>query len=136
MSQTKIIKIKRNGAWNKHWDGVEIIMSDSSKNIICKIDNYPECAEKFGIITYKSNTKSMPLQDNINKVLIESQDDFDDFIGAVYNDVSILKAKNEVTVEISTSKGVLYCWVYNTHFSYYTHEAFFKTEYGSYYQDI
>lgn len=137
MSQTKIVEIKRNGVWNKHWDGVEIIMSHPAKNIICKIDNHPECAEKFGIITYKCKTNNMiSLQNNPDKVLIEKQDDFDQFIGAAYNGVRILTAKNEVIVEISTSKGLLYCWVYNTHFSYYTHEAFFKTEHGSYYHRI
>jgi hypothetical protein len=59
------------------WMGYVFKMSDSSKDIVCKISNTKNCCERFGIHT------SCKLKD---------------FVGAEYISVNIKKVKREIWI--------------------------------------
>jgi hypothetical protein len=99
-----------------HWIGYKIVMSDSTKDITCKIENSHKCCEKWGVYT-KSN--------------------LNEFIDAEYLsiDVSkIKKKKNEdmrmVDITITTNRGNISLQLYNEHNGYYSHEVFIESEKG------
>jgi hypothetical protein len=90
------------------WLGYAFKMSDDSKNITCKISNIQNCCEKFGIYT------------NSN---------LDEFIGAEYHSVDIVKKRDEdkyqcypmviVEVTVHTNRGNIVVQLYNEHNGYY-----------------
>ena len=100
----------------KQWLGYKIIMSDTSKNIVCKIDNEHICCEKWGI--YVKN-------------------DVDFYIGSIYYSVHIGEINRDdddemttMDITINTSKGPLVMTFYNQHNSYYPHDVYIQTKYG------
>ena len=99
------------------WSGYTFVMSDTSKNITCKISNSPNCCEQFGIYTKQT---------------------LRDFIGAEYQSVNIHKdVSNEylvfsrVDVSISTNRGTILIQLYNEHNGYYPHDFFTQTEHST-----
>ena len=99
-----------------HWIGYKIIMSDSTKDITCKIENAHKCCEKWGVYT-KSN--------------------LDEFIGAEYRSIDVSKIKKEeyeemrmVDITITTNRGSITLYLYNEHNGYYSHEVFIESEKG------
>jgi hypothetical protein len=101
------------------WQGYEFIMSNPSKNIICKISNIANCCENFGIHT------------NCN---------LSDFIGAEYKTVSISTNPADedgydymhiVHVTIQTDRGEILIQLYNEHNGYYPHDFFTQSEHGT-----
>jgi hypothetical protein len=100
---------------NKYeWLGYVFTMSDSSKNITCKISNSQNCCEQYGIYT-KNN--------------------IDDYIGAEYYSIDVVKnIKHEmdytmlVEVSINTSKGTILIKMYNEHNGFYPHDFFIQSE--------
>ena len=101
------------------WQGYEIVMSDPSKNIICKISNSANCCERFGICT-------------------KSQ--LSDFIGAEYHSVSVKNHRTDdfefeymriVDVAIQTNRGEILIQLYNEHNGFYPHDFFTQTEHGT-----
>lgn len=104
------------------WQGYEIVMSDPSKNIVCKISNSANCCEKFGVCT--ENTMS-------------------DFIGAEYKSVEIINREDEdaedswydgmriVEVAIQTDRGEIRIQLFNEHNGYYRHDFFTQSEHGT-----
>jgi hypothetical protein len=99
----------------EHWMGYNITMSDTTKNITCKIENAHICCEKWGIHT---ETK------------------LNDFIGAeYYSIVTKIKKKNDdelvtLVVTISTNRGNIILHLYNDHNGYYSHDVFIECEKG------
>lgn len=100
------------------WYGYTFTMSDTSKNITCKIENFHKCCEKFGVHT--------------NSVLT-------DFIGSEYHSIDIQSVKSNredydemVTMEICihTNKGTITIKFYNEHNGYYTHDVYIESEHG------
>jgi hypothetical protein len=100
------------------WQGYEFIMSNRSKNIVCKISNIANCCERFGIHT-KCNLS--------------------DFIGAEYQSVSVLTKPSSdeydymriVEVTIQTDRGEILIQLYNEHNGYYPHDFFTQSEHGT-----
>ena len=101
------------------WSGYTFIMSDSSKNITCKISNSQNCCERFGIYT---------------KCKLE------EFIGAEYYSVNITRNVNNekysnlfasVEVSICTNIGTILIILYNEHNGYYPHDFFTQTEHST-----
>ena len=117
--ETKPIIIKNIIHFNhpEYWLGYKFIMSDVSKNIVCKIENSQNCCESFGVYT-----KSV----------------IDDFIGAEYYSVDIGKIcckksgcgdySKTIGVTVNTSKGKFIILLYNEHNGYYRHSVFIRTE--------
>ena len=100
------------------WLGYAFKMSDNSKNVTCKISNMQNCCEKFGIHT-KCN--------------------LDEFIGAEYQSVNIVKKhENEhycdtmviVEVTVQTNRGKIIVQLYNEHNGYYPHDFYVQSEHG------
>lgn len=118
MKVTKIQKIIILNNSNQ-WLGYKIKMTDSSKNIICKIDNNQQCCENFGVYT---------------------ENELNDFIGAEYysviveNDISkdsnYIDNMETIKISINTSKGKINIHFYNEHNGYYSHDVFIQTENG------
>jgi hypothetical protein len=95
-----------------HWECYNVIMSDSEKNIICKIDKLHQCCEEFGIITN-------PIESELSK-----------FIGSIYFSVNVAEVKLEecVIINITTNKDNLQFTLFNKHNGYYPHDIYIKTE--------
>ena len=118
MKVTKIQKIIILNNSNQ-WLGYKIKMTDSSKNIICKIDNNQQCCENFGVYT---------------------ENELNDFIGAEYysvivendslNDSDYNDNMEKIKISINTSKGKINILFYNEHNGYYAHDVFLQTENG------
>jgi hypothetical protein len=122
------------------WLGYIFTMSDESKNITCKIENYHKCCEKWGIhelfseeLSSKENTM------NISKHSEDRELTLNDFIGAEYQSVDIGNINTDretcdytVTIEvhIHTNKGIINIQFYNIHNSYYEHDVSIMTEHG------
>jgi len=92
--------------------GYAFRMSDSSKNIICTIDNGTQCCEVFGV-----HTASV----------------MDDFIGAEFLSMELGEETRDyetmsVDVFISTSRGKINLTFYNEHNGYYTHTVSIQSE--------
>ena len=97
--------------------GYAFRMSDSSKNIICTINNDTQCCEVFGV-----HTASV----------------MDDFIGAEFLSMELGEEKNDhdngrnvtttVMVFIRTSRGKINLTFYNEHNGYYTHTVSIQSE--------
>lgn len=111
---------------NIRWQGVELIMSDSTKNVTCKISSAQNCCERFGIhkICHLHNTIS--------------PGKLDDFIGATYHSVNIKKTQKHevdfltiVEITIHTDRGKIIIQLYNEHNGFYQHDFFTQTEHGS-----
>ena len=102
----------------REWNGYKFIMSDPTKNIICKISNIANCCEKFGIYT-KSNLS--------------------DFIGAEYQSVTVstrppsdkYDSTHIVEVAVQTDRGEILIQLYNEHNGYYPHDFFTQSEHGT-----
>jgi hypothetical protein len=99
-----------------YWMGYKIIMSDTTKNITCKIENSRNCCEKWGIHT-KSN--------------------FNEFIGAEYYSIDIHKQNRKkyeemrmVNITITTNRGIITLHLYNEHNGYYSHDVFIESQNG------
>lgn len=99
-----------------HWMGYQIIMSDTTKNITCKIENEHICCEKWGI-----HTKST----------------LNGFIGAEYYSIDISPIQEEkydemrsVIITIATNRGNIALYLYNEHNGYYSHGVFIESEHG------
>ena len=122
------------------WLGYIFTMSDESKNITCKIENYHRCCEKWGVHTMNLSIHSgdkelfsgVETKENTKLLL-------NDFIGAEYISVNIGKVNIDretydytVTIEIyiHTSKGIINIQFYNIHNSYYEHDVSIMTEHG------
>jgi hypothetical protein len=107
------------------WQGYKIVMSDPSKNIVCKISNIANCCERFGIFVNNELTT---------------------FIGAEYQSVSIPKREDKVNdwhdgmrivdVAIQTDRGEILIQLYNEHNGYYRHDFFTETEHGTTIQSL
>jgi len=117
MKQTKIQKITTLNN-NGHWLGYKIKMNNSSKNIICKIENNQQCCERFGVYT---------------------MNELNNFIGAEYHSVDIGNVvfndgdyDNMAIIEIfiNTNRGKICIQFYNEHNGYYSHDVFIQTEDG------
>ncbi len=100
----------------EYWMGYRIIMSDTRKNITCKIENARNCCEKWGI-----HTKS-----NLNE-----------FIGAEYYSINICKKNRKnyeemcmVDIIVTTNRGTITLQLYNEHNGYYSHDVFIQSEKG------
>jgi hypothetical protein len=116
----KIEELKKNDNVDS-WIGYKIHMSDSSKNIICKISNDRVCCENYDVV----------FDESINK---------NDFIGAEYLSVKVVYPDDtldddkyndetqEVRVIINTSIGEMKLYIYNEHNGYYRHEYYLQTE--------
>ena len=97
------------------WIGFRITMSDTEKNINCKISNSQQCCEKFGVSTNK---------------------DFTHFIGAEYFGIDIGNIEKDedsyemskISLHIYTDKGVFTITFYNQHNGYYSHDVFISNE--------
>ena len=102
-----------------NWSGYEIIMSDVSKNIICKIDSRPQCCEEFGVCI---NTTLQSYSDFIGSKYysVELKDDLSGNIDVYYSASKF--------VIIHTSKGMLTIQLYNEHNGYYPHDVYIQTE--------
>lgn len=124
LSEESVVNIKRNTIEfietfdNPHyWMGYKFTISDSTKNITCKIENSKKCCEKYGM-----HTKS-----NLN-----------DFIGAEYHSVDISEERNlgpceemsMVNIIIHTNRGDITINFYNEHNGYYSHDVFIQTYNG------
>ena len=99
------------------WLGYVFRMSDSSKDIVCKISNEQKCYERFGIYT------SCKLQD---------------FVGAEYISVNIKKSEKRdmdflmiIEMHILTNRGIITLQLYNEHNGYYQHDFFTQSEHGT-----
>lgn len=99
-----------------YWLGHTFVMSDSTKNITCKIENSRNCCEKWGVYT-------------------ESK--LDDFIGAEYYSIDIRKVKTDkydemksIIITIDTNRGKITIHLYNEHNGYYEHDVFIQSERG------
>lgn len=99
-----------------NWMGYEIKMSDSKKNITCKIENYSKCCEVWGV-----STKS-----DVNK-----------FIGAEYNSIDVSEIKSNdcdemiiIDITITTNKGNIILQFYNEHNGFYSHDLYIQSETG------
>ena len=117
MKQIKIQKITTLNN-NGHWLGYKIKMNNSSKNIICKIENGQQCCERFGVYT---------------------NNELNNFIGAEYHSVDIGNVifnkgdcDNMAIIEIfiNTNRGKISIQFYNEHNGYYSHDVFIQTENG------
>lgn len=115
MKVTKIQKITILNNSNQ-WLGYKIKMTDSSKNIVCKIENGQQCCENFGVYT---------------------ENELNDFIGAQYYSVNVENdilndndGMNTIKICINTSKGKINIQFYNEHNGYYCHDVFIQTENG------
>jgi hypothetical protein len=113
--------------------GYKIKMSDSSKNIICRIDNTQQCCETFGVYVETDLSVSSSLFSEISK------NQLDDFIGSEYHSVDIGNVTSsqenyddmlKITMFINTNKGKISIQFYNEHNGYYTHNVFIQTENG------
>jgi hypothetical protein len=118
MKVNKIEKITILNNLNQ-WLGYKIKITDSSKNIICKIENEQHCCERFGVYT---------------------KNELNDFIGAEYYSVNIGKIvfsnsdyndyMKTIKISINTNKGKINIQFYNEHNGYYCHDVFIQTENG------
>ena len=124
ITMTTIEKIIKHGEEGKdNWDGFTLIMSDTFKNVTCKIDSTQECCENFGV--------------HINCKL-------DDYIGAEYVTAKISEPKyaydtfemSEIAVTIHTNKGIIVITLYNEHNGSYPHDVYIKTESNAFYNSI
>lgn len=100
------------------WLSYEFVMSDPTKNIVCKIDNESHCCEHWGISIDKDTT---------------------DFIGAEYLSVTVDDPERDeaeydegeyIRVTIHTNRGPLVMMLYNCHNGYYPHDTYIETEHG------
>ena len=100
------------------WQGYEIVMSDQSKNIICKISNSANCCEKFGICTKSQLAYFIGSEYQSVRVSTRPQDDDYDYM-------------HIVDVSIQTDRGEILIQLYNEHNGYYPHDFFTQTEHGT-----
>jgi hypothetical protein len=96
-----------------YWVGHKFIMSDSSMDITCKMENSHKCCEKWGVYT----------ESNLNE-----------FIGAEYYSLDVVEKNTDkydymymVTLTINTSKGKIIIYFYNEHNGYYSHDVFIQS---------
>jgi hypothetical protein len=117
MSSTTIENITLFNEPNEWW-GYTFTMSDTSKNITCKIENFHKCCEKWGVYT--------------DSVL-------NDFIGSEYHSIDIEDVNSNredydemvtMKIHINTNKGKITIQFYNEHNGYYTHDVFIQTIQG------
>jgi hypothetical protein len=113
MSSTIITNIETFD-YPEYWMGYRIVMSDTTKNIICKIQNARNCCEKWGIYT----------KNNLNA-----------FIGAEYYSIDICKQNKKkyeemriVDITVATNRGNITLHLYNEHNGYYSHDVFIQSE--------
>lgn len=99
------------------WMGYKIIMNDSAKNIICKIENAHKCCEQWGVYTDAK---------------------LNDFVGAEYRSIDITKQEKEqyeqmgkIIITIDTDRGKIIIELYNEHNGYYLHDVIIQTEHGT-----
>ena len=105
------------------WIGYKVVMSDASKNIICKMNNYQQCYEDFDVVI---NPRLVPPSDFIGAEYYSVEVKDDDV--NKYNDESYFN--RAIIVIIRTNKGILTILLYNEHNGYYNHEIYIKTEKG------
>ena len=114
-TKTTIQAIKKFDNPNQ-WLGYKIVMSDTTKNIVCKIDNEHICCEKWGVYV---------------------KTELEQFIGAEYYSVHIGKINRDdddemttLNITINTNKGPIDILFYNQHNTYYPHDVYIKTKIG------
>ena len=120
MAQTQTTTIQHIYLINNEyeWQGYKIVMSDKSKNIVCKISNIANCCEKFGICT---------------------KNDLQSFVGAEYKSITTKTHEDPdnydymriVDVAIQTNRGEILIQLYNEHNGYYPHDFFVQSEHGT-----
>ena len=111
MSRKVIIQdIKHYNDFNE-WMGYQFIMSDPNQNIQLKISNEKQCCEQFGVY----------VDANIL-----------DFIGAEYEEITVgdiipivgeENGSKQITIKITTNKGILNICFYNIHNRFYKHDV-------------
>jgi len=98
--------------------GYRFIMSDSSQNITCKMQNDHLCCESFGVYT-ASNLDDFVGADFLSIETGESthDEDYKGFDFMIYVEVYILTNKGKLTIKF-----------YNEHNGYYTHDVFINSK--------
>ena len=102
------------------WEGYTFELSDSSKSITCKLSNYKNCCEIFGITTTPSNLTT--------------------FVGAKYISITVERKTplsytydhDTIIAEITilTDCGTIKIELWNSHNGYYPHDYIVISEHG------
>ncbi len=96
----------------EHWMGYKITMSDSRKNITCKIEKSNNFCENWGVYTTSYLEK---------------------FIGAKYHSVHICEQEDMlmINVTVKTNRGNFVLHLFNEHSGYCFHDVLIQSENGT-----